>query len=205
MKSDPQAWQSGLAIPLGGKTIGIVGLGRLGALMAKTAVHGFGMEVIAWSANLTQEKSDAVAEGFGLAKGAFKVVGKEELFREADVVSLHLVLSDRSKDVVGREELGLMKKSSILLNTSRGGLIDEQALLDVVRKGGIRGVALDVYWEEPLPEDSPWRGSGEFQTEVVLSPHMGYVNAGTMNRWYEAQAENVERWIGGEELLHKMN
>ncbi|KAK3710740.1 hypothetical protein LTR37_010159 [Vermiconidia calcicola] len=204
LKNDPQAWQSGLAIPLGGKVLGLVGLGKLGTLMAKTAVQGFGMTVIAWSANLDQDKADKAAEGAGLAKGTFKAVTKDELFRQADVLSLQLVLSERSKGIVGERELGMMKESALLLNISRGGLIDEAALLKVLKEGRIRGAALDVFWEEPLPADSPWR-SKDFKSEVVLSPHMGYVNAGTMNKWYEEQAENVERWLRGEELSNRMN
>ena len=204
LKSDAKAWQSGLAIPLGGKTLGLVGLGKLGSLMAQTGVQAFGMKAIAWSENLTQEKADAAAENSGLAKGTIKAVSKEELFKQSDVVSLHVVLSDRSRGIVGEKELGMMKKSALLVNTSRGGLIDEKPFLKALQEGSIRGAALDVYWEEPLPADSPWR-SKDFKSEVVLSPHMGYVNAGTMNRWYEEQAENLERWLKGEELLHKMN
>lgn len=204
VKTDPNAWQSGLAIPLGGKTLGLIGLGKLGTLMAQTAVQAFGMKAIAWSENLTQEKADAAAESAGLAKGTFQVVSKRELFKLADVMSLHLVLSDRSKGVVGAQELRMMKKSALLINTSRGGLIDEAALLEVLKEGNIRGAALDVYWEEPLPPDSPWR-SKDFKSEVVLSPHMGYANAGTMNRWYEEQAENVERYMKMKPLLNRMN
>ena len=204
LKNDPQAWQSGLAIPLGGKTLGLLGLGKLGTLMAQTGVQVFGMKAIAWSENLTQEKADAAAEGAGLAKGTVKVVSKDEFFKQADVVSVHLVLSDRSRGIVGQKELGMMKKSAIVVNTSRGGLIDEKAFLKALKEGSIRGAALDVYWEEPIPADSPWR-SKDFKSEVVLSPHMGYVNAGTMNRWYEEQAENLERWLKGEEVLHKLN
>jgi phosphoglycerate dehydrogenase-like enzyme len=98
-----------------------------------------------------------------------------------------------------------MKKSALLVNTSRGPLINESALVEVLREGKIGGVALDVYDVEPLPADSPWRKADEFKSLVVLSPHMGYVNAGTMNRWYQEQAENVERWLKGEEVLNKMN
>ena len=203
VKADPEAWQSGLAIPLGGKVLGVVGLGKLGQLMAKTGVLGFGMEVIAWSENLTQEKADAAAERDGLSKGTYRAVSKEEMYKRADVVSLHLVLSERSRGVVGEKELGMMKKSALLLNTSRGGLIDEPALLKTLKEGGIRGAALDVYWEEPLPPDSPWR-SREFKSELVLSPHMGYVNAGTMNRWYQEQAEIVEKWMKGEDVPNKI-
>jgi lactate dehydrogenase-like 2-hydroxyacid dehydrogenase len=225
VREDPHAWQSGLAIPLGGKTIGLVGLGKLGALMAKTAAQAFGMKVIAWSENLTQEKADAAAEAAGLGKGTFKAVGKKELLQQSDVVSLHLVLSGRSRGIVGAEELGWMKKSAVLLNTSRGGLIDETAMLKVVEEGGIRGLALDVFWEEPLPQDSPWR-SNKFKTEVVISPHMGYVNAGTMStylnnvnymeyeltksflltdRWYEEQAEIVEQYLASKPMSNRFN
>lgn len=204
LKTDSQAWQSGLAIPLGGKTLGLLGLGKLGTLMAQTGVQAFGMKAIAWSENLTQEKADAAAESVGLTKGTFKVVSKDELFKQADVVSVHLVLSDRSRGIVGQKELDMMKKSAIVVNTSRGGLIDEAAFLKALKEGTIRGAALDVYWEEPIPADSPWR-SKDFKSEVVLSPHMGYANVGTMNRWYEEQAETLERWLKGEEVLHKLN
>ena len=204
IKTEAHAWQSGLGIPLGGKVLGCVGLGKLGMLMAKTGAQAFGMDVIAWSENLTQEKADAAAQEAGLGKGAFKAVSKDELFQQADVISLHLVLSARSKGVVGGKELSAMKKSAILVNTSRGGLIDEAAFVKVLKEGGIRGAALDVYSEEPLPADSPFR-SKDFKSEVVLSPHMGYVNAGTMNRWYQEQAQIVEKWVKGEELINKMN
>ena len=120
-------------------------------------------------------------------------------------MSLHYVLSDRSRGIVGREELAMMKKSSIIVNTSRGPLIDEGALLETLREGRIRGAALDVFGQEPLPADSPWRRSSGFKAEVVLSPHMGYVNGGTMNRWYQEQGENVARWMKGEEVVNRMN
>jgi phosphoglycerate dehydrogenase-like enzyme len=137
------------------------------------------MNVIAWSENLTQEKADSAAERAGLPRGTFKAVSKEELFRTADVVSLHYVLSPRSRGIVGAEELAMMKKSSVLVNSSRGPLIDEEALLATLNRGGIRGAALDVWWQEPLPEDSPWRAySGK--SELVMSPHMGYVNEGKL-------------------------
>lgn len=199
VKTDPKAWQSGFGIPLGGKTLGCAGLGKLGALMAKTAVQSFGMNVIAWSENLTQEKADKAAEDAGFAKGTFKAVSKEELFKQADVVSVHLVLSPRSRHVVGEKELAMMKKSALLVNTSRGGLIDDTAFIKVLKEGGIRGAALDVFSIEPLPEDSPYR-STDFKSQVVLSPHMGYVNGGVMNRWYQEQAQTVEKWMKGEEF-----
>ncbi|KAK4543904.1 hypothetical protein LTR36_004678 [Oleoguttula mirabilis] len=206
LKHDPTAWQSALMVPIAGKTLAILGLGKLGIGMAKVGALAFGMEVIAWSENLTQEKADAAAEGAGLAKGAFKAVSKEELFRQADVLSVHYVLSPRSRGIVGAQELGWMKKSAILGNTSRGPLVDEAALIDALREGRIKGACLDVFWEEPLPEDSPWRSTNSWSKgEVVLSPHMGYANEGTMNRWYQEQAENVERWMRGEEVLNIMS
>ncbi|KAK1025635.1 hypothetical protein LTS16_023023 [Friedmanniomyces endolithicus] len=200
------AWHSGLMVPVAGRTLGIVGLGKLGVGTAKVGVLGFGMKVIAWSENLTQSKADEAAEGAGLPKGSFKAVSKEELFQEADVVSLHLVLSARSRGIVGKSELAQMKKTAILVNTSRGPLIDEEAFIDVLEQGGIRGAALDVYWEEPLPKDSKWRSVDSWaKSEVVLSPHMGYVNEGTIHRWYQEQAENVERWMREEEVLNPMS
>lgn len=206
MREDRAAWQGGLMMGLAGKTLGIVGLGKLGTGMAKVGVLGFGMEVLAWSETLTQEKADAAAEALGLGKGVFEAVGKEELFRRADVVSLHYVLSSRSRGVVGKRELGWMKKKAILVNTSRGPLIDEEALIAALKEGTIGGVCLDVFNEEPLPSDSPWRTADQWaKSDVVLSPHMGYVNIGTMSRWYQEQAENVRRWMRGEEVLHRMN
>lgn len=206
LKSDAHAWQSGLMVPIAGRTLGIVGLGKLGIGTAKVGLLAFGMEIIAWSENLTQEKADAAAEGAGLPKGSFRAVSKEELFRQSDVVSLHYVLSPRSRGIVGTQELGWMNKTATIVNTSRGPLIDEQALIEALKEGRIRGAALDVYWEEPLGEKSPWRDSKTWaKSEVVLSPHMGYVNTGTMHRWYQEQAENAGRWVKGEEVLSRMN
>jgi len=206
LKNDSKAWQSGLMIPIAGKTLGILGLGKLGIGMAKVGALAFGMNVIAWSENLTQDKADAAAEGAGLAKGALKAVSKEELFRQSDMLSVHYVFSPRSKGIVGAKELGWMKKSAILSNTSRGPLIDEAALITALKQGSIKGACLDVFWEEPLPKDSPWRSTNSWaKSEVVLSPHMGYANTGTMNRWYQEQAENVRRWMKGEEVLNGMN
>jgi lactate dehydrogenase-like 2-hydroxyacid dehydrogenase len=180
LRSDPKIWQSSFSLALGGKTLGLCGLGKLGANAARIGAQAFGMNVIAWSENLTQEKADAAAESAGLPRGTFKAVSKEELFRTADVISLHYVLSPRSRGIVGVEELAMMKSSSVLVNSSRGPLIDEKALLATLERGGIRGAALDVWWQEPLPEDSPWRRySGK--SELVMSPHMGYVNEGKLD------------------------
>ena len=184
----------------------MVGLGRLGARVAKIGT-AFGMHVVAWSASLTQESADAQAQAAGLSAGTFRAVSKEELFRTADVVSLHLVLGERSRGVVGEAELRAMKRSAVLVNTARAGLVDEEALLGAMREGAIAGVGLDVWWEEPVGERSVWRTErwGEDGKSVLVgTPHMGYVEEGIMKRWYAEQAENVERWIRGEEVRNRI-
>ncbi|KAH7078700.1 D-isomer specific 2-hydroxyacid dehydrogenase [Paraphoma chrysanthemicola] len=214
-KGREAAWQTELAIGLPGKTLGLVGLGRIGSHVARVGVLAFGMKIVCWSANLTQEKADQLAEeaglpisGAGLAdenEKTFKVVSKEELFSTADVITVHYVLSDRSKGIVGAQELDWMKSSGLLVNTSRGPLVDETALLDTLRHGRIRGAALDVFDIEPLPADSPWRNEDwdvKGKSRVLLTPHMGYVEEGTMQTWYEETVENVERLLSGEDLLH---
>ncbi|GAB7366474.1 hypothetical protein MBLNU230_g8268t1 [Neophaeotheca triangularis] len=209
LKTSGTAWQSGLTYALGGKTLAILGLGRLGTNMARIGQQAFGMKVIAWSANLTQSKADEAAEGAGLARASFEVVADlKELCRRADVLSVHVVLSERTEGLLGLEELVAMKRTALLVNTARGPVVDEEALLGVLERGGIGGAALDVFAQEPLPEDSRWRSvewGRRGRSEVVLSPHMGYVNEGTMHRWYEEQAENVERWIKRQEILNRFN
>jgi phosphoglycerate dehydrogenase-like enzyme len=216
-KGGPAGWQTQLAIGLQGKTLGLVGLGRIGAHVARVGVLAFGMRIICWSANLTQDKADALALECGLPltgagmlserEKTFQVVSKEELFQTADVVSLHYVLSDRSRGIVGTRELAAMKPSALLINTSRGPLIDEAALLETLHNGRIRGAALDVFDIEPLPADSAWR-CGEWdakgKSRVLLTPHMGYVEEGTLTTWYEETAENIERLVDGRELLHRI-
>lgn len=216
-KGTAPGWQTELAIGLQGKTLGLVGLGRLGALTARVGVLAWGMKVIAWSENLTQEKADQLADDVGLPRlgggivgedeNTFKVVSKEELFKSADVVSLHYVLSARSRGIVGAKELGWLKPSALLINTSRGPLIDESALLETLNRGSIRGAALDVFDVEPLPADSPWRSQDwgtAGKSRVLLTPHMGYVEEGTLRTWYEETAENVERYVAGLDLLHRI-
>ncbi|KAK1752587.1 hypothetical protein QBC47DRAFT_416235 [Echria macrotheca] len=200
-------WQTVPAVSLRGKVLGIVGLGRLGVAVAKIMVVAFGMKVIAWSENLTQSKADEKARAEGLGEGVFRVVSKEVLFREADVVSVHLVLSERSRGVIGETELGWMKRDAILVNTSRGPLVVEEALLDVLERGGIRAAALDVFEIEPLPRESKWRTTRwgeEGRSRVLLTPHMGYVEEATLEGWYEQQVENVERWARGEALVQSL-
>ncbi|ELR08433.1 hypothetical protein VC83_01281 [Pseudogymnoascus destructans] len=204
------AWQTTLALPLAGRTVGIVGLGRLGIAVASILYRAFGMCVVAWSSSLTQEAADekAAAEGLLIESAwgkTFEVVTKEELFRRADVVSVHYVLSERSRGVVGRAELALLKPSSLLVNTSRGPLVDEEALLEVLKEGKIGGAALDVYELEPLPKESEWRSEKwgkEGRSRLVLTPHMGYVEEGTLRPWAEEAVRNIEKWGkgGGGEL-----
>lgn len=210
------AWQSGLATGLTGLTLGVVGLGRLGAAVARIGHLAFGMRVTCWSENLTQERADAMAaqvglspdEGPGGSTKTFRAVSKDELFAGADAVSLHYVLSGRSRGIVGARELGLMKPSALLVNTSRGPLVDQAALVEALEGGGIRGAAMDVFDVEPLPRDSPWRRADYWgrdgRSRVLTTPHMGYGNEDLMNAWYAETAENVERWLDGRELLHRI-
>jgi phosphoglycerate dehydrogenase-like enzyme len=210
-------WQTQLAIGMQGKTLGLVGFGRIAALVARVGLLAWGMKIVCWSTNLTQEKADKLAEDVGLppdgggivdeGEKTFEVVRKEDLFKTADVVTLHYVLSARSRGIIGAQELAWMKPTGLLINTSRGPLIEESALLDTLRNGRIRGAALDVFDIEPLPEDSPWRSEDwdvEGKSRVLLTPHMGYVEEGTLRTWYEETAENVERYIEGKELLHSI-
>lgn len=218
MKSAAKGWQTQLATGLTGATLGIVGLGRLGAAVARTGSLAWGMRVICWSENLTQEKANKKAEEIGLpafggsatalSAPTFTAVSKDELFQTSDVVSLHYVLSERSRGIVSTKELGQMKDSALLVNTSRGPLIDENALYDALQTGQIRGAALDVFDVEPLPSDSPWRSTDwgtAGRSNLIITPHMGYVEDGIMHTWYEETAENVERWLSGKELLHRLN
>ncbi|KAK8004630.1 hypothetical protein PG989_004349 [Apiospora arundinis] len=202
-------WQTEAATELSGKVFGTVGLGRLGTSVGRIMSMAFGMKVVAWSSNLTQEAADAKAREAGLpveeedGEKTFRVVSRDELFRTADVVSVQVVLSERSRGLIGREDLSKMKKSALFINTSRGPIVNEPDLLEAANSGSIRGVALDVFALEPLPTDSPWRTTrwGEDgRARVLLTPHMGYVEEGTMASWYEKQVENILRWEKGEAL-----
>jgi phosphoglycerate dehydrogenase-like enzyme len=206
-------WQSALATGLSGKTLGIVGLGRLGASTAKVGFQSWGMKVICWSSSLSQEKADEAAKKLGLpvtdedGDKTFKCVSKDELFQQADFVSVHYQLSQRSVGIVGKRELEQMKKTAYLINTSRGQLVDESALVEALEKTSIRGAALDVYDIEPLPKDSPlrWAKWGvEGRAHLLTTPHMGYVEEDGINAWYEELAENLERWLDGKELANRI-
>ncbi len=169
-------------IELAGRTLGIVGLGRIGARMAGYG-RALGMEVIAWSQNLTAARAAEV----GVA-----AVAKEALFARADAISLHLVLSERSRNIVGAAEIAAMKPGAIVVNTSRAPLIDQAPLLAALAARRITA-ALDVYAEEPLPADHPLRRA----PNTVLSPHLGYVTRENMGDFYRDAIENIVAWIDG--------
>ena len=179
-------WQAGFAEGLCGKTLGILGLGKLGARVAKVAL-AFDMKVIAWSQNLTEERAKECS--------AVKV-DKDQLFTEADVISVHLVSSPRTRGLVGKRELGLMKPSAYLVNTARGPIVDEQALLDALRKHVIAGAALDVFDVEPLPVDHPLRSLDN----VVLTGHTGYVMRENYAVAYGEAVEDIRAWLDGKPI-----
>jgi len=176
-------WQARTGQGLEGKTLGLVGLGRLGGMVAAIAPH-FGMNVIAWSPNLTQERCDEA----GVEK-----VTKEALFRRADVVSIHMVLSDRSRGLVGATELGWMKPTAVLVNTSRGPIVTEAALIAALTGGTIRAAAVDVYDVEPLPADHPYRRI----ENLLTTPHVGYVTEESYRVFYGQMVENIIAWAAG--------
>ncbi|KAH2668575.1 hypothetical protein KXV32_005201 [Aspergillus fumigatus] len=202
-------WQGSLGVNLSGKTLALLGLGKLGAQVGRIAVLAFGMRVIAWSANLTQEKADEQATAQGLPAGSFEAVPeKREFLQRADVLSVHYVLSERSRGILGAEDLAALRPDAMIVNTSRGPLIDERALLETLNAGRIRGAALDVFDPEPLPVDSPWRTTAwgvDGRSEVLLTPHMGYGEEELINGWYKEAAENLERWLDGKELHVRLN
>jgi phosphoglycerate dehydrogenase-like enzyme len=206
-------WQTGAATGLAGKTFGVVGLGRLGVSVAAIMRMAFGMKIIAWSTNLTQDKADEAARKTGLTtevdgEKTFKCVSREELFSRSDVLSVHLVLSDRSRGLITADDLSKMKSTSFLINTSRGPLIVERDLLRTLESGKIRGAGLDVFEIEPLPADSPWRSTPWGQggrSQVLLSPHMGYVEESILHAWYDQHVESIKSWANGESLTGVMN
>ncbi len=176
-------WQNGMGIMLHGRTLGILGLGNIGTIMARYAA-AFGMKVIAWSPNLTAERA---------AAGGARLVSKADLFRLSDVVSISLKPAPSTRGIVGRHEIWLMKPSAILVNTARGMLVDEPALVEALQNGRIAGAGLDVYAEEPLPLDHPLRTLDN----VVLTPHIGYVTEEHYRLFYGQSAENIRAFIDG--------
>ncbi len=176
-------WQDSLGLVLEGRTLGLLGLGNIGKRMARYA-QAFGMEVIAWSQNLTAEAADAA--------GARRVE-KDELFSQADIVSLHLVLSERTRGVVTARELGLMKPEAYLINTSRGPLVDEDALIAALKAGRLAGAGLDVFDHEPLAADHPFRA----MANVTITPHLGYVTRETLAAFYSGMPDAIAAFAAG--------
>jgi phosphoglycerate dehydrogenase-like enzyme len=177
------AWQQTVGSDLAGATLGVVGLGRLGAKVA-TIGQAFGMDVVAWSQNLTDERAREVG---------VRRIGKDELFAAADVVTVHLVLADRTRGLIGPSDLARMKRTAYLVNTSRGPIVDEPALIDALRNGTIAGAGLDVFDQEPLPADHPLR---ELR-RAVLTPHLGYVTENTYEVFYRDAVEDVAAFLAG--------
>ena len=178
--------QKFIGIEIEGKTLGVVGLGKLGAKVAGLA-KAFGMNVIAWSPNLTAERCEAAGVGYA---------SKEQLFAQADFITIHMVLSPRSRGLVGAEDLARMKPTAYLVNTSRGPLVDEQALLQTLQQKKIAGAAIDVFSIEPLPTDHPFRQLDN----IVLTPHLGYVTEEAFRAHYGQMVEGISAWFKGEPL-----
>jgi phosphoglycerate dehydrogenase-like enzyme len=176
-------WQESVGIGLHGKTLGLLGLGRLGSRVARIG-QAFGMDTIAWSANLTPEKA---------AEHDVRAVGKHELFATADVVSIHLVLSARTRGIVGAAELAAMKPSALLVNTSRGPIVDTPALLAALRERRIAGAAVDVYDTEPLPLDDPLRTA----PGLLATPHIGYVTRELYTTFYRDAVDDIAAFLDG--------
>jgi D-3-phosphoglycerate dehydrogenase len=176
-------WQTTIGRDLEGLTLGILGLGKLGQRSAAVG-RAFGMKTIAWSQNLTEEKAKAAGADY---------VSKDDLFRNADFATIHLVLSDRSRGLVGAKELGLMKKSAYLINTSRGPIVDEKALIAVLNSKSIAGAGLDVFDVEPLPLDHPFRK----MNNVVITPHLGYVSEQNYRKYFPDIVEDIRAWLDG--------
>lgn len=176
-------WQTGIGTSLHGKTLGLLGLGRLGSRVARIG-QAFGMRTIAWSQNLTPERA---------AEHGVTAVPKETLLRESDVVSIHLVLSDRTRGLVGAAELAAMKPTAWLVNTSRGPIVDTDALTDALRRRVIGGAALDVYDTEPLPAEHPLRSL----PNTVLTPHIGYVTDDNYEVFYRDAVADIAAYQAG--------
>jgi phosphoglycerate dehydrogenase-like enzyme len=176
-------WQTGLPSNLGGATLGLAGVGRLGASMVAPA-RAFGMDVIAWSQNLTAERA---------AEVGVRAVTKQQLLEGSDVLSIHLVLSDRTRGLFGAGELGQMRRTAVLINTSRGPIVDESALVDALRDQTIAAAGLDVYDSEPLPAGHPLTALDN----VVLLPHLGYVSEASLRDMYEQVVQDIAAWRDG--------
>ncbi|MDB5651849.1 MAG: hydroxyacid dehydrogenase [Hyphomicrobiales bacterium] len=179
-------WQETLGMRLVDRTLGLCGFGKLGSAVAKIG-QAFGMKTIAWSQNLDAARAQA---------GGTELVSKHELFARSDIVSVHLVLSERTRGLVGAPEFAAMRKDAIFVNTSRGPIVDEAALVDTMQRKAIRRAALDVYDVEPLPKDHPLRS----MDNVVLSPHLGYASEDNVRQYYQDSVENIEAFLAGKPI-----
>lgn len=177
------SWQVSIGQGLNGKTLGLMGLGRLGSEVARVG-NAFQMDVIAWSQNLTAERA---------AERGATLVSKDELLARADILSIHLVLSARSRGLIGHQELNRMKPTAYLINTSRGPIVDEAALIAALHDGTIAGAGLDVFDEEPLPLDHPLRRTAN----TVITPHIGYVTQETYQVFFDETVENIQAFLQG--------
>lgn len=185
-----EPWQAFAGVEIEGMTLGIVGLGKLGSKMAGIA-KAFGMNVIAWSPNLTPEKCKDAGVGYAT---------KEELFAKADIITIHVVLSERSRGLVGRDDLARMKPTAFLVNTARGPIVDEQALLEALQQRKIAGAGLDVFSVEPLPVNHPFRKLDN----LVLTPHLGYATADGLRIHYGQMVEAIDAFTKGSELPRRL-
>ena len=179
-------WQETLGVSLEGKTLGVIGLGRLGSRVAGIG-KAFGMEVVAWSQNLTEARCREV--GVALAD-------KETLLRTADVVTIHLLLSERTRGLIRASDLALLKNDAFLVNTSRGPIVDEAALIDALERRAIAGAGLDVFDIEPLPENHPFRRLDN----TVITPHLRYVSVENYRAYFPAMVEDIRAWLDGEPI-----
>lgn len=179
-------WQQGLGGDLHGKTLAILGLGSIGQRVARFG-QVFGMRVIAWSENLTAERAAEVDVTY---------VSKQELFEQADVLSVHLVLSDRSRNMVDAQALDWMKPTALLVNTARGPIVDEAALIKALQKQRLAGAALDVFEQEPLPANHPFRTLDN----VLATPHVGYVSQQNYHQFFSQMIEDIQAWSAGEPI-----
>jgi phosphoglycerate dehydrogenase-like enzyme len=179
-------WQTVMPGTMAGRTLGLVGLGKLGSRVAEFG-RMFGMEVIAWSPNLNEQRA---------AQAGARYVGKQELFELSDVVSVHMVLVDSTRNLIGRSQLEAMRPGAWLVNTSRAGLVEKQALLDALHKGVIAGAALDVFDQEPLPVDDPLLSA----PRTLLTPHLGYVTEENYRVFFQDVFEDILGWLDGAPL-----
>jgi phosphoglycerate dehydrogenase-like enzyme len=174
-------WQRTVGTELRGKTLGVLGLGRIGSEVARIG-RAFGMDLIGWSQNMTPEAAQAAGT---------VLVSKDELFEQADILTIHLVLSGRTRSLVGAAELAKMKPTARLINTSRGPIVDEQALINALRNKQIAGAAIDVFDTEPLPGSHPFRTLDN----VLATPHIGYVSQELYRTFYEDSVSNIRKWL----------